>query len=185
MVAPFPSGLTRRNKFCAIGIEMNLPKKIFIVGISGAGKTYFARKLSGKLHIPLYHMDSIIWRHDWAEAAENEIICKLKHLESQDAWIIDGWIDEYSQKLLDDADVIFYLDFSRFLAVSGVISRWFKYRKSKRAELPDGCLENFDFKFILNVLFKKEKQHIDRILSSVSCSKIVKIKTRMGIQKFI
>lgn len=162
---------------------MDLPKKIFIVGISGVGKTYFACKLSGRLKIPLYHMDSIIWKNDWVETAEDEIICRLRNLESRDAWIIDGWIDEYSQKLLDDADLIFYLDFSRFLAAAGVISRWFKYRKSKRAELPDGCLENFDFKFTLNVLLKREKKHIDRILSSVSPSKIVKIKTRVDIQK--
>lgn len=46
--------------------------KIAIVGISGSGKSTFARSLSVKTGLPLHHMDSLYWTSNWIEVDASE-----------------------------------------------------------------------------------------------------------------
>lgn len=65
-------------------------KKILVIGISGAGKSTFTRKLSEILHIPLICLDKLFWKPGWVkkdqDIFEKEVLEQIK----TDAWIIDG-----------------------------------------------------------------------------------------------
>src|SRR4029077_16885614 len=39
--------------------------RIMVVGNAGAGKSTFARRLGGKLALPVIHLDSHFWRPGW------------------------------------------------------------------------------------------------------------------------
>src|SRR5690348_9237684 len=96
-----------------------LVKKILIIGISGTGKSAMGRKLAEKTGLPLHHMDAIIWSPDWVETLEAPIRAAIAEIAAVNQWIVEGWIDAYSQPLLEGAEAIIYLDYPGWLAAVG------------------------------------------------------------------
>ncbi len=47
-------------------------KRIAIIGSAGAGKSTFARQLSTKLNIEVYHLDAILWKPNWTGTPKDE-----------------------------------------------------------------------------------------------------------------
>lgn len=152
-------------------------KKIVIVGISGTGKSTFARALHEKTGMPLFHMDSIIWNKNWQETSSKEIGGRLNEIARKDAWIVEGWLDTYSERLLADAHVIFYLDYPGYLAAWGGLMRWVKHRGGKRPELPQGCNESFNLAFLKAIFLRQERPHIEAMLSKIDSKKIVRLRS--------
>jgi adenylate kinase family enzyme len=153
-------------------------KKIMIIGISGTGKSMLARKLADKMGLPLYHMDAIIWQEHWVETATADITRALDEIAAKDTWMIEGWADHYSKKLLAAADMILYLDYKGWRAAYAVLKRWWRYRGEKRPELPEGCVEVFSVRFLYNVFMRKERAQIERILAENPKFKVRRILSR-------
>jgi adenylate kinase family enzyme len=40
-------------------------RRIIVIGIPGAGKSTFARRLGDKLNLPVYHLDRYFWSPGW------------------------------------------------------------------------------------------------------------------------
>ena len=86
--------------------------KILIVGSVASGKTTFAKKLSKKLNIKHFEIDSVV--HDdkagrkRTEEEQKEIFDKI-NLENND-WIIEGTLRKSLYYLLEYADEIIFLD---------------------------------------------------------------------------
>jgi adenylate kinase family enzyme len=140
-------------------------KKIVIVGISGVGKSTLGRMLADKHNLPLYYMDSLIWQQNWVEQSK-DIICKnLEDISNKDNWIVEGWIDDYSNNILLHSDAVIYLDYSGWRAMLGGIKRWFICKGKKRLEMPDGCLEGFNLDYLKKMFLRKERPHIEKILT--------------------
>jgi len=65
--------------------------KIHIIGCSGIGKTYFAKKLSNKYNIPHYDLDNIYWDNSSekyqikTEVEKREIL--FTNILEKDSWI--------------------------------------------------------------------------------------------------
>lgn len=68
--------------------------KIHIIGCSGTGKTYFAKKLSDKYNIPHFYLDDIQWDNNSEGYGAKMPIDKreelLKNILDNDSWIIEG-----------------------------------------------------------------------------------------------
>lgn len=164
---------------------MDRSKRIVIVGISGTGKSTLGRKLAGRLDLPLHHMDSLIWKPNWQEASEEEIGKALDAIAETDSWIVEGWIDTYSQPLLDRATQILYLDFPGWQAALGGLKRARTYRSTRRPEMPEGCTEDFDPKFLKVMLLRQERPHIKRILATADQTIIKRLTSRRAVEKFL
>lgn len=54
--------------------------RIAIIGISGSGKTTFAKQLFKKTGLPLYHMDTLYWKYIWTIFRQKERLEILKPL---------------------------------------------------------------------------------------------------------
>lgn len=160
-------------------------RKIFIVGISGTGKSILGRMLAETTGLPLYHMDSIIWCPDWVEAKEDSVCVALADIASRDRWIAEGWIDVYSKDILQRSDVILYLDYPGWLAACGGVQRWWAYKNKKRPEMPEGCFERFDFRFLLTMLLRKERHHIESVLSGMPQLNILRVRSRHELEKVV
>lgn len=89
---------------------MYLGKKILIVGANGSGKTTFANKLSLKLNIKHYELDSIFWKPDWQESENAEFRAKVDEVTQKDRWIIDGNYSRNQDLTIGRADSIIWLD---------------------------------------------------------------------------
>ena len=65
-------------------------QKAIIIGCPGAGKSTFARKLSDKMHLPLYYLDMLWHKPDRTTVDRNIFDEKLKEIVLKEKWIIDG-----------------------------------------------------------------------------------------------
>ncbi len=105
-------------------------KKIFIIGISGSGKTYLSKILSEKYEIEKRELDDIYWEKKYTKKRteeECEIILE-KEISGKKSWICEGVYDAWTKKLMKDADKIIWLDMSKNLLSYRIFKRWVKRR---------------------------------------------------------
>ena len=149
-----------------------------LIGISGTGKTTLARCISRLSAIPLHHMDRLIWADNWARCSLDAIDSELQAILRTDAWIVEGWIDSYSQKILEAADLVIYLDYSGWLALWGGLKRGWRHRVTPRPELPAGCCDSLRLKALLALLRKDERPRIERFLATWAPANLVRCRSR-------
>ena len=124
--------------------------KIHIIGCSGTGKTYLARKLSEKYNIQHFDLDDIQWDNSadgyGLKMPVNKREELLKQILSQESWIIEGvyyaWVTESFQR----ADVIYVLDIPSYIYKYRIIMRFIK----RKLGIEKGKKETF--KSVYNLL---------------------------------
>lgn len=160
--------------------------KILVIGSAGSGKTTFSKLLGEKLNLPIIHLDKEYWKAGWVEPSHEEWAEKLENLLLNDKWIMDGNYASTLELRVEKADMIIFLDYNRFVCVNGVLKRVFKNRKKQRDDLPDGCLDKLDFKFLKWVwdFPKKYRPRIIEILNT-SNKKIITLKTRKEAMAYL
>jgi len=89
---------------------LKLGKKIVILGSSGCGKTTFAVKLSNKINIKHYEIDSIFWKPGWIQTGQEEFRDLIDKVTAKDEWIIDGNYRRVKDLTIGRADTIIWLD---------------------------------------------------------------------------
>ena len=117
-------------------------RRVRVVGTSGAGKTTFARRLSQKLDVPHLELDEVFWDAGWTfrDLAEAHALIR-SFAAGADGWVADGNWPTRLEGLLDDADAIVWLDFSRSVVMRRVVWRTVS-RGLRRTELWHGNREN-------------------------------------------
>ncbi len=105
--------------------------KIFIIGISGSGKTYLSKILSQKYKIESGDLDDIFWEKKYTKKRkerECEIILE-KEIAKKNNWIYEGIYDTWTKSLMEDADKIIWLDMSKNLLSYRILKRWVGRKK--------------------------------------------------------
>ena len=103
-------------------------QKAIIIGCPGAGKSTFARKLSDKMHLPLYYLDMLWHKPDRTTVDRNIFDEKLKEIVLKEKWIIDGNYGRTLEMRIQWCEAIFLLDFSVEECLAGAKSRIGKQR---------------------------------------------------------
>ena len=160
-------------------------KKLVIIGSSGTGKSRLGRDIAALTDLPLYHIDSIIWAENWTEVDDKSIKHSLDAIADTDRWIVEGWIDHYSDAILKQADLVIYLDFPGWLAMWGGLQRWFRYRGKHRPELPPGCDEGLSWRYLYTMLMRLERPHIETILAGLNPKSVLRLKTRRAANRLL
>ena len=162
--------------------------KIHIIGCSGTGKTYLARKLSKKYNIQHYDLDDIQWDNSadgyGLKMPVNKREELLKQILIQESWIIEGvyyaWVTESFQM----ADVIYILDLPSYIYKYRIIIRFIK----RKLGIEKG--KNETFKSVYNLLKWTNKyqnnnlKEIKKILKEYE-SKVIWISDSREIDKII
>ena len=104
--------------------------KIHIIGCSGSGKTYFAKKLSEKYSIPHFDLDNIQWDNTADGYGVKMPIDKrtalLKDILQNESWIIEGVYYAWVLDCFRDADIIYLLDTPKYIYTLRIIRRFIK-----------------------------------------------------------
>jgi adenylate kinase family enzyme len=122
-------------------------KRILIIGNSGGGKSTLARRLGGKLGVPVIHLDVLFWKPGWVEREDEEFRTAVARALQQPNWVCDGDFSSSLDLRAPMADTIVWIDQPRWLCLTRVIWRIVKYRHGDRPDMTEGCGETFDLQF--------------------------------------
>jgi adenylate kinase family enzyme len=87
-------------------------RRIAVIGVSGNGKTTFARRLAAQLDVPYTELDALCHLPGWVEASDEELRgAVVRAMGASDGWVLDG---SYERKIgnvvFDRADTVVWLD---------------------------------------------------------------------------
>ncbi len=138
-------------------------KKIHIIGGSGSGKSYLAKKLSKELSINHYDLDDVFWdnsdKNYNVRTPEDIRDKKISDILSNDGWIMEGvyYREDWLYRAFDEADLIIIL----------AVNPWVRdFNICKRYIIERLCSKNdkfSSFKNFINLLFwnhKYERKHV-------------------------
>ena len=110
-------------------------------GITGSGKTTFARELAQRLDLPYHEMDALFHGPDWTPIPT--FVEDVRGVAAEDAWVLDSQGYRQVRDLLwARADAAVWLDFSRSVVLRRVLARS-AARAWDRQELFNGNTESF------------------------------------------
>ena len=107
-------------------------KKVIVIGCPGGGKSTFARALSEKTGLPIYHLDMIYWNPDKTTVPRDVFDARLGEILRRGEWIIDGNYARTMERRLAAADTVFFLDMPLETCLEGIRSR----RGKPRSDMP-------------------------------------------------
>jgi adenylate kinase family enzyme len=118
--------------------------RISVIGTSGAGKTYVATALAGRLGIPYICNDAIIWQPGWVETPRDERHRLMSLAAAQEAWTFDGNLTAAEDlAILDRCDTIVWLDLPRWQVHSQVLWRTLKGLITRKPHWENGNPESW------------------------------------------
>ena len=165
--------------------------KIHIIGCSGTGKTYFAKRLSNKYNIPHYDLDNIYWDNSSQKYGIKTEIEKrdklLLNILEKDDWIIEGIYYKWLEQSFKNADIIYILDLPKYIYKFRIIKRFIKRKlklETAKKETLKSLLDllkwtdkfqNEDMKEII-IFLEKYKEKVYFIKSKKEIKEILKRK---------
>lgn len=119
-------------------------ERIYILGITGSGKSFLAKRISKILKIPTYDMDDIRFIKKFTKArTPAQRKKKVDKLLKQKKWIFDARGTDWDRHAMLKADTIVWLLTPSYKRVFRIIKRYIKRRKNPKIE------EEFSDQFIL------------------------------------
>lgn len=123
--------------------------KIAIIGYSGSGKSTLAKRLSEKFGLPILYLDTIHWKPNWNERADDES-CEIigDFMDEHSSWVIDGNYKKLlHERRMEEADYIVFMDFPARVCLKRAKQRFKEYEGRCRESMTYGCEERFDAEF--------------------------------------
>lgn len=111
------------------------------MGISGSGKSTLAKTLSQRFELPRTELDAIHHQPNWTPISDVGFVAALEPTLEQDQWVIDGNYSQVTDLILQRADTVILLDYSRPVVMARVLRRTL-LRGLLRTELWNGNRES-------------------------------------------
>lgn len=188
--APFdsrPVPHTKRMTTMPSTIDHNPPlRRVSIIGATGAGKTLLARRIARALPARLVHADSHIWGPDWTlrdrAVAEAELQSLLR---GEPAWIAEGYLTYAAREMLELADLVIYLDYSRSRLLRNIVVRWWRHRRRRRPELPEGCEERLGWSRLCAIATDDLQRLTEAALRAHPPRRLVRMRSPRALRQFL
>ncbi len=123
--------------------------RIMVIGCCGAGKSTLSQQLHTLTGLPLIHLDQYYWKPGWVESEPSVWNAQVRELAMQEQWIIDGNYGGTLEIRLARADMVIFLDRSRWLCTYRILKRTFFSFGKKRTDMAIACEERFDWEFLV------------------------------------
>ncbi|GAU78500.1 hypothetical protein [Fusibacter sp. 3D3] len=162
-------------------------KKIYIIGIVGAGKTTFSRNLSRKLNIHPYEIDEIAYKQTEKgrlKQSDEEQIATFKRINEKHIWIIEGTYRPSCQYLLENADTIIFLDPPLYVRKIRIIKRFLKQQLGIETSPYKSDLKMLKAMFKWTHDFEKNRKDFEMLLKTYG-SKLIVIRSRRELKKVL
>lgn len=98
-------------------------KRISVIGVSGSGKSTFARELASAMNVACVELDSLHWEANWTEADDEVFRERVQIALQGDLWVCDGNYSKVREDVWSRADTVIWLDYSFSLIAYRLVSR--------------------------------------------------------------
>ena len=98
-------------------------KRISVIGITGSGKTYVARRLAAITGLPLHELDSVKRDTSGSELGDHLFSERVLSLVENDSWIIEGHYRSVRDAIWNRSDQIIWLDIPLHMVAMQILSR--------------------------------------------------------------
>ncbi|MDQ0195572.1 DNA topology modulation protein [Paenibacillus wynnii] len=149
--------------------------RVLVLGSAGSGKSTLSQQLGGIFKLPVIHLDKYYWKPNWEPTPNEEWDKRVEYFTMQEHWIIDGNYSRTLDKRLERADLIIFLDMSRWLCLYRILKRRIMYHKKTRPDMNEECPEKFDFEFIKWVWNYRKRSRVNTL------NKLAKVKDEKEI----
>ena len=123
-------------------------QRVLVIGIPGAGKSTFSRRLAERTGLPLIHLDREFWQPGWRVTPREQWRTKVAALVAREAWVMDGNYGASLDLRLPRADAVAWFDYPRRVAMRRVTWRVATTYGRVREDLAPGCPEKVDWEFL-------------------------------------
>ncbi|MEU4931494.1 adenylate kinase [Streptomyces yokosukanensis] len=98
-------------------------ERILVAGITGAGKSTLARRVSGVLDLPYHEMDALYFTGpEWT--VNSRFTEEVSHVAAGSRWIVDSLgYPQVRDLLWDRADTVIWLDYPRGVIMPRILHR--------------------------------------------------------------
>lgn len=163
-------------------------KRVLVIGVSGAGKSTFARRLGEILKIEVMHLDRLYWSAGWKKMEKKEWKERVAELIQGDEWIMDGNYTGTLDVRVKVCDTVIFLDVPRAVCLWRVCKRALAYRGRTRPDMAEGCLEKVDLEFLRWIwnYGKEIKPQVLKLLAENAEGKnIIMLRDQSEIERFL
>ena len=165
-------------------------RRVMVVGEPGSGKSTLARALGKRTHLPVTHIDQIIWTPGWIMQAREDSVQALQCVEDGERWIIEGFLMDTWSTRAKRADTLIWLDLPIGLRLWRVLKRLIQNYGRVRPDMSEGCPEQISREFIGFLVWMVRARHhhrfeIEKLISQHPHLKVVHLKTRYDVQRFL
>ncbi len=124
-------------------------ERLMVIGPSGSGKSTLTRELQPLLKMPVIHLDQWYWKEGWEPSTREQWAqCLESLMEEHPSWMMDGNFSSSFSQRMPMAQVIVFLDYSKWLYRYRVLKRLWTYHGIVRPDLGEGCPERFNWEFL-------------------------------------
>jgi adenylate kinase family enzyme len=123
-------------------------QRVLVIGISGAGKSTFARKLAPHLGLPLIHLDREFWRPGWRLTPRVEWWERVAELAAGERWLMEGNYANSLHLRLPRADTVLCFDYPTVKCLGRVLKRVATTYGQVRPDMAPDCPERLDWEFL-------------------------------------
>lgn len=106
-------------------------RRILVYGVTGAGKSSLAKRISDGTGIPWHSVDDLAWEPGWLEVPLEEQRRRFEAICSSDKWILDTAYAKWLEVPLASAELIVGLDYARWLSLARLIGRTMRRMRDK------------------------------------------------------
>jgi adenylate kinase family enzyme len=130
-------------------VSISKPRRVAVVGTTGAGKTTFARRLAAILDARHVELDGLFHEPNWTPAEPGIFRARVADAIACERWVADGNYGAARELIWAAADTVVWLDYA-FPRVIWQITRRTVRRYVRREELWNGNRERFWGHFLPN-----------------------------------
>jgi adenylate kinase family enzyme/N-acetylglutamate synthase-like GNAT family acetyltransferase len=140
-------------------VDIKNCKRITIIGNTGSGKSWLARKLGKILDLPVTHCDCIFLKENWVPENKEVVATKLNEIALQDKWIIDGNYKRSMENRFERADAIIFLNYPENFCIESIMNR----KNERRIGIPNYLNGENDNVEALIMHVKEFKEKLEKI----------------------
>ena len=161
-------------------------QRVLVIGSPGAGKSTLAAKLACRTNLPLIHLDQHAWLPGWKEMDRQQWQARVRELVAGREWIIDGNYTGTLAMRLERADTVVLLDYPAWLCLGRVLRRVVTTRGRVRADMAEGCPEQFDLGFLLYIaLFRRRQGSRNERMLKRFTGGIIRLRRQQDTDRFL